>query len=176
MANQGKWVIVGILVTAVVAASGAWYYQFVQGRRVLEQWGPENALRMRLAPQCTLFALQPSPASTETDTAERQTLSIGGGLHWVTWQRELAGTPGFVHARQALIQDASYAWDATTVDTGPWSYALRFVDDAGVTLLAFDLEHNVIANADTLPQRANIGPISQGLQKYFGEQSTRPER
>ena len=164
------------------AASSAWYYQYQQGQQVLAHWGVEHAGRIRLAPRCKLLKLDKASVTDETRTdaagaAEMAGTSMGryleiGGVNFpIRWERDLTGAPGFVHARHALIQDASYDWGNATAATNDWDYAIFFQDDGGTTILAFDLEHAVVANAEDLRQRASIAPTINGFRSYFAELS-----
>lgn len=156
MANRGKLLIGGILAVAVLAATVAWWYQFHQGQRVLQLWGAESAYLIRLAPDCTLSELGSQAGRS----------------------RELSGQPGFIHARQALIQDASYDWLGTTAlaqrttDSAQWQYELVFREADRSTRLWLDLDNDWI-HAPDRGVVADISPIADGLRTFIGEQLRR---
>jgi len=164
MARHGQRLILGMLAIAVVAAGGAWWYQYQQGQRVLALWGADNAFRIRLAPDCDLLKLRPA----ETPGAEQ--ISIAGQHRAITSIHPIGHAQGFVHARQALIVDASYDWEAETQVPADWQYALRFRDGQGATILAFDLEQALVVDIDHPDRRAKIPSMSSGLRRFFAEQ------
>ena len=170
MPNRGKLLICGILFVALIAASVAWWYQHRQGQRILQFLGPQAAYRIRMAPNTELLQLAPLK-STTTDVAE--SLVIAETSYRICDIMDMSQRPGLVHARQALIQDASYVWDArpdpisSSVD---WQWALRFTDSEGTTFLAFDLTQGIVCHLGD-DAYANIRPIREGLQTYFQEQT-----
>lgn len=192
MANRGKSLIIGLFIVAFIAAGYAWWHTYHQGTRVLGWWGNEAAYRIRLADDCTLYALGPPSLSNPngltaiTPSAERRAeqLKLAGQTHPVVDQKQIAGLPGFVHARQALIQDASFQWQAasgapgTDTRTGlpgdvsgqSFPFALRFVDAEGQTTLAFDLEHRLLFHQEASKSVQLEPTIVDGLRTYFSEQ------
>ena len=164
MPQRGKLIIIGMLSLALIAATSAWWYQYRQGRRILEFWGAADALRIRLAPDCQLLWLK-RPADTGDSLLE-----IQGEVWAIHSDCAIDDRRGFVHARQALIQDASFLWEEALRPTGPWQCALRFTDDRGETLLAFDLDHGVVVHVHAEGRHANIRPITAGLRRFFHEQ------
>ena len=170
MPNRGKLLICGILFVGLIAASVAWWYQHQQGQRILQLWGPQAAYRIRMAPKTELLQLAPLE-STATDLAEP--LVIAETSYRIRNIMDMSQRPGLVHARQALIQDASYVWDARPDPTSSsidWQWALRFTDSKGTTLLAFDLTQGIICHLGH-DAYANIRPIREGLRTYFQEQT-----
>ncbi len=170
MPNRGQLVIIGMATAAVAAAAGAWWYQYQQGQRILGLWGAPTAYRIRLAPECDLLWLEPQAAAGDG------AIRIQDSNWRIRAQRAVGNAPGFVHARQALIQDASYDWATPPVLTGPWQFALRFREGPHETLLAFDLEHATVLEPGMPGRTANIGPICAGLQRFFEEQGRGVER
>jgi hypothetical protein len=165
MPIRGKLVIVAILTVALLAASAAWWHVYRQGRRVLQLWGAATASRIRLASECELLWLQPAGTGHDSD------LLIDGRRWSVTRRADLTNARGWVHARQALIEDRSYLWthSAAPTERAVWEYAVRFRNDQGETLLVFDLHSGQVLEP-ALNRRADIGPIAVGLRTFFAEQ------
>ena len=175
MPNRGKFVIVLILLAGILAASTAWWHQRRQGRRVLQLWGAESAYRIRIAPRSELLQLLTEQANFSSDL---ESLRVGSQTFRIGAIIEISNQSGFVHARQALIQDASYDWTKLPTPTDlrrRWTWALRFSDKRGSTLLALDLDQGIICDVER-GIVANIQPIRDGLRLYFSEraQATQP--
>lgn len=158
----GKYLIMLIVAVALAAATGAWWYQYRQGQRILSLWGADTAFRIRLAPDCELWQLEPSKEPQGDLQTDNRTWSI-------VQRRSLAGSPGLLHARQALIQDASYAWHEAIPARIAWKYAVTFGQSDERTVLLFDLEQGIVQDADHPARQANIQPIADGLQAFFQE-------
>jgi hypothetical protein len=169
MLQRGKLVIVSMVVVALVAAAFAWWHQYQRGARVLAIWGPEHAGRIRLAGDCELWQLEPHSADSPRDLGDG--LTIGGKWWTISRRVSVHGAPGFIHARQALIQDASHDWSTSRPDPPPrWTYALCFRDASGQTVVAFDAQaaHACLADQpQTISRLIDIGP---GLVVFFSEQ------
>ena len=165
MPNQGKRVIGTIVTVALLAAGFAWWYAYQHGQRILTLWGPDAAYRIRLAPDCELLTLAPAPQPGNSD------LVIDSRGWTIRGRVDLSNAPGFVHARQALIEDSSYRWEIPVAasDTPTWEYAIRFRDEHGETLLVFDLRRSQVLDLDQ-NRRADIAPIAAGLKTFFTEQ------
>jgi hypothetical protein len=169
MPNHGKLVTASILTVAIAAAGFAWWYTYRQGQRILSLWGAEAARRIRLAPDCELLELTPA------DGAEAVAWQLDGQPWSIRRRVSLRQARGFVHARQALIEDGSYRWHPDPAPQRPdqWQYALRFRDAQGETVLIFDLDRGQVLDPDR-GQRADIQPIAAGLAQYFREQLEAP--
>jgi hypothetical protein len=169
MLQRGKLVIVGMVSVAAVAAGFAWWHQYLRGARVLAIWGSVHAGRIRLADDCELWRLE--PRSTDSPREVANGLAIGGRIWTISRRVRVSGAPGFIHARQALIQDASHDWSASQPDPSPrWTYALRFRDASGQTIVAFDEQAARACLAEepqTISRLIDIGP---GLVLFFENQ------
>jgi hypothetical protein len=164
--NSGKLVILGIAVAALTAAGFAWWYHYQQGRRALTYWGAEEAELIRRAPRVELLRLSsPSPSAADSPSSNQSVLGRD-----ITDRRDLAQARGLVHARQALISDASFLWDSNAPAAPVWEYALRFSDGARTVTLVFDLEQGYARSASSAAP-VKLGPtLARGLEKFFGEQ------
>ena len=165
--NQGKWLIVAMISVGLAAGGITWWYQYRQSVRVIELWSPEVTYQIRMAPECQLLRL------TSTPTGEGiGVLDIDGAIWGITQVQDISKAAGIVHARQALIHDASYDWTAAppATSSGGWTEAIRFQEGAQQTTLLFDLEQGIVRNqADQ--QTSRITPlIRAGLRTFFDEQ------
>ena len=179
MTVNGKTVILLILAVALGSATLAWWNQYRRGQRVLELWGPDVAYRIRLAPDTELLSLAASPAEPPPAPADANTaltpasLAVGSRVFAIEDRRNLTGSPGLVHARQALIQDSSYEWDAPTPDSEiTWRYALQFRDPRATpstTLLLIDPETGWVMESQRATAARLVPLIRQGLERLFRE-------
>jgi len=173
MMVNGKTVILLILAVALGSATLSWWNQYRRGQRVLELWGPEVAYRIRLAPETELLALAGASADPANPSSSDSTLAIGPRVFTIEQRRNLTGSPGLVHARQALIQDSSYEWDAATPEAEiVWRYALQFRDprdNRSTSLLLVDTETGWVMESQRATAARLVPLIRQGLERLFRE-------
>jgi len=132
----GKLVILFIFGLSTGMGGYAWWHHYHQGRQCLELWGSEVGELIRYAPVVQAIEL------TEEEGANRERIRIGKQTRTVRKLVEISETPGLVHGRQALIEDASFQWNASAGnEPGEWSYALQFVDEARLATIAFDVSN-----------------------------------
>ncbi len=143
----------------------AWWYQFQQGRRALDYWNAEGAYLIRRAPHVDLLRLSELSAVGAADkTGEGAVLGRA-----IVERHDLSHAKGLTHARQALITDASFAWDSPVEGTPNWEYALCFREDERATTIAFDLTSGYARSQDA-PAPLALGPtLIRGLRTFFGE-------
>ena len=148
--QSGKAVIVGIFLLAILATGYAWRVQYQRGRQTLQFWGSELALAIRHAEQVDLIVVDATDGN--------RTIPLNG-------------TRGLVHARQALVVDASYDWDADVENLTPkWEYGLRFTDGAETHAIWFDLEQALAGTADGT-HKVKL-TITDGLRTFLSEKVT----
>ena len=164
--NQGKWLIVAMISAGLAAGGIAWWYQYRQSVRVIELWSPEVTYQIRMAPDCQLLRLTSNPAGDGEGVLE-----VDGVLWGITQTQDVSKALGIVHARQALIHDASYDWTANPTASSPaWTEAIRFQEGSEQTTLLFDLEQGIVRNQAN-EQTGRITPLIQtGLRTFFDEQ------
>ena len=132
--NRGKLVIVFIFGLSTAMGVYAWWFHYQQGKRCLQLWGSETATRIRFAPRVEAMVLGDADPS-----ADAGTLTIGGRSVAIRQRARIEEVPGLLHARYALLEDASFQWDAALADQpATWQYAMRFEDDDGAVVLLFD--------------------------------------
>lgn len=168
--NSGRWVIVTILTMAIAATAFAWWFRGQQGHRALDFWGSEAAYAIRFGPEVTAWQLQ---REQQPDADE---FEIDGETWWAI-ESELSKAKGLVHARQALIEDASYRWDDSQLDTPNWDYALRFAGEMPpssngaarlpVTLL-IDSQRELIRRRESDQSILRV-TIGKGLEIFLSE-------
>ncbi|MCP4194514.1 MAG: hypothetical protein GY768_28235 [Planctomycetaceae bacterium] len=162
--NRGKLLILIMLTAGLTAGIVAWWYQYQQGVRVLELWDAEMAFQIRMAPECQLLQLnQPGIESDEQ--------IIIAGVPWGVGDRiEIGQARGIIHARQALISDASYNWNSDPPAHPVWTEAIAFGSGPLQQTFALDLKQGVIRNLNQGNQ-GNLAPhVAAGLRKFLDEQ------
>jgi hypothetical protein len=165
--GSGKLLTVLILLIAALAAAVAWWHHMNKGRRALAFWGGQVAYRMRTAESVELWVL----ASGDEFPARQAT--FGGRVLPIAKVIDISQAPGLVHARQALISDASFDWEAAAGATKPsWQYAIRFTSAGESSFVLLDLERAWAAEGDD-PGRVAKMVIGKGLRAFLEEQIQR---
>ena len=159
--HSGTLVIAAIVLAAVGASTFAWWHQYQQGRKALDYWTSEGARLIRRAPKVELIRLGEPPPG------EERTLLLGRPI---AERRDISRAPGLVHARQALISDASFYWEGPSPATPRWEYVLRFENGGEAILIALDLTGGYAGKAGDKPP-LRLGPtLQKGLRTFFAEQ------
>jgi len=176
----GTWLVVGLLLLGLAAASTGVWFQRHQTRRCLEFYGPAAARRISAAPVVELLIVQPG--------------SEPGRLACRT-RIDVSKAPGLVHLRRGLVEDANFTWQAAATSASPearrpsearlpsevWDAALVFSEPAasdaagnagrsggGQTTLVIDIDPagGAIAMLGQ-PGRMGLGRIGPGLEKWI---------
>jgi hypothetical protein len=127
MLDRGKLAVLTMFAVALAAAMFAWWWNYSRGQRALEFYGPKAAHLIRTAPKVELLLVGISDA----DPVE--TLPESGPVMRVI---DISRAPGLVHARTALLDDASYDWNAVALPQ-EFEHCLRFSDGKDQVVLAF---------------------------------------
>jgi hypothetical protein len=185
--GSGKFVIVGILGLALVAAGGSWLVRYNATHRAARFWGPETARLIRDAPQVKLYreplaipraireALPPGAKESDVDAA-------GASVNQKITDSaiDVSNAHGLVHLRNALLDDRNFNWPAD-------EYLLVLPDEMGYWWLQF--EDPMSGKAAVIwfsrdcsqalrtrhPDGSNKGalissePIAAGLREIFAE-------
>lgn len=168
MQVNGKLVTIVLLVVAVAAASYAWWFQFSRGQRALEYWQGNNAAVIRHGDRAELLVLAEPAESIEAAAVDR--LTIDGRDYAIVQRATLDQAPGFVHARHALIDDASYLWEKPLPEKIAWSHALKFENKAGEAVtVVIDLEAGWLLRIDRDRPLAMDEILQSGLKQFFAE-------
>lgn len=145
---SGSWLVGGIVVIAVLAATITITWHWSQSRFAVGYWGGENATHIRAAEVVQLVDLANEAANQDISDAK-----------------------GLVHFRQALIEDASFSGAVPVAEASPlWQVEVVFTEEGtqSSTTVLFDLEKGLVG----LPDRGevlNATPISEGLRKFFAD-------
>ena len=162
---QGKFLILMIFGTALAAAVFAWSFQYLRGRRILELWGADNARLIRVdAEKITLLVL------AEGDASEDE-VEIDGVPHGISQGKEILEVPGIIHARQSLIEDASFLWEKPRGDCeAQWTRALRVSRGEHIATVLFDTNCGRARLLETGNEAAIAPKIFSGWQTFLDEQ------
>jgi hypothetical protein len=163
-----------MLAVALAAALSSLWYHYRTGHRSVEFWGSDTAVLIAKAPQAEALRLAAAD-SNGADNGSRPLAALG---LTVVEQSPLGQARGFSNIRRALVQDATFDWQARRPMTAPaWRYALRLVDGSRTAIVLFDFESSQIALA-TAPAAASLDrDAALGLQTFLEEQfpnSSRP--
>jgi hypothetical protein len=170
--NQGKLVIVFIFGLSAVMGGYAWWHHFTQGRQCVEFWGAEAAEMIRYAPVVEVMKLAPLEAD------DMETIQIQGEPYAVSASKDITETPGLVHARQALIEDASFLWEVVRSGPTSWQYVLRFADGDQQISVALDGDQGRVVLVGT-DRQATLKPhlataYQSRLPKWLGVEVAEP--
>ncbi|MEO8495349.1 MAG: hypothetical protein ABI614_09780 [Planctomycetota bacterium] len=156
--NRGKLVIAFIFGLSAVMGGYAWWHHYTQGRQCVVLWGAETGEAIRYAPQVEVMRLDVAGApDAETIQIQDQPLKIVA-------RKDITNTPGLVHARQALIEDASFLWKADLAGPSNWQYLLRFTDGDKQVSVAFDCDQGRVRLVGTDRQAALKPHLTAGYQ------------
>lgn len=138
-----------VAVAAGLSIFAAWY-RYQAGDAALRFWGKETALQIRSAPRVELLAIEPG-AAPENESGEAQRATIGGDSYQITRTIDITEARGLIHARHALLEDASLDPAAPPPDAPPaWTRLLRFTDrEGGAALIAIDPETGWLCRVET---------------------------
>jgi len=166
--TSGKLLTLGLIAIAIAAAAFAWWFQFSRGRRALAYWGGADAAVIRHGERAALLVIGPEGKGAKLD--------IGGAEYEITRVVPLDNAPGFVHARHALIDDASYQWDAAPPQSVTWTHALQFEDARGRTVtVAISLTDGVLLPLTSNHPLTMSETLQSGLKDFFEEQDRQQE-
>jgi hypothetical protein len=167
MKNSGNQLILGMMLVALLMASFAWWYRYNQGQRVLSHWGREPSMMMRYAPTLELWKLQPAGESSS------ETIQIGDRKLEIVERLDITKVPGIVHARQSLVEDASFDWQASgdIVCQPSWPWAFSFVDQDRRTTVAFDFDCDMAQLLGSDRRQVLVKKVTEGLELIISEQN-----
>lgn len=161
-----RLVIVAMFVLAVAAATTAIWYLRGLSRRTVEQWGPAAGQLILQAPHIEAWLLEPVG---EEEAPPAAAIDVEGQHLAVVERRDISQAPGITNVRRALMNDASYAWDASTRDAPRWTHALQFSEaDRKATLLFSHNPPQVMLLDDDRPLSPHR--IASGLHVFLEEQ------
>ena len=166
--GSGKFVIIGILGLALVAAGGSWLFRYNATHRAARFWGSETAQLIRDAPKVTFFV---------ADAAQD---------HLVEPNIDVSSAHGLAHLRNALLEDWNFEWPVSVdrlppaaKDLGHWwlSFEDPMSGKSAVIYFSTDCAQALLAQH---PDGIQVGkpistaPIAPGLREIFAEFAAQP--
>jgi len=179
--KRDRIVVLAILGLGIGATGFAGWFRWSQGHRAQEFWGAEVSQRIRFAKEVELIWLESPLVDVsgahllQAGTPAADVMSIDGDQWSVLRRADIASARGLIHARQALIQDATFRWIAQSpASDSHWTHAMVLGDadsDADRVILLFDLANANEGFVRELKAKEKIQlTIPQGFQSFFSEQ------
>jgi hypothetical protein len=142
--GRGKLVVALIMGLAVGAAGFAWWWNYAGSRKALEFYGAQGAHLIRTAPTVEILVLAAQDSAVEGESSG-DFVTYQGKSRPVSRRIDISRAPGLIHARTALLDDASYAnQPLRTISGEPPSELIRFSDGRGEALLAFSFPERIV--------------------------------
>lgn len=145
MEAKGKWAVIAVAVVAISMSTFGWWWNLQRGKRSLEFWSPQTAFEIRQGKVVTAFRLA-GDQSAETLLTDRPAWHIEE-------QKDVSTVAGLIHARNSLLDDASFLWDAPPPTDVRWTHSLWFEgapnEKPHRAQVLFDLDHGYMANLRT---------------------------
>jgi hypothetical protein len=173
---SGKFVIIGIVTVALVAAATSLWVRYNTTHRAAKFWGSQAARLIRDAPKVTLFRM-PSADTIRLakDNAARACFDHSA--------YDISQARGLVHLRNALLDDRSFIWPSPaekwptfTVDGAYW--LLSFYDpksgQSAIVMFSQDCRQATGQKPRFMAYElttVSTQPIAAGLVEMFAEQT-----
>jgi hypothetical protein len=181
--DPGRAIVVLLVVLgAALAAVNVWFRYSATGQ-IHEQWGTKAMLRIAESPQAELWELAEAPDASAM-SVEDDDIAIGNRTYRIHKRSDLTRARGFVHLRNSLGQDASYAFACDLAPPNEWRWAIAFFDgdrasrDAR-TVVLFDADVRWAALAVPIGE-ANAVELSDktaaGIKIFLNEQGANERR
>jgi len=149
--SSGTWVVVLIAIAACIATGISIWHHRQQTRNSMEYWGSDNARLIRYAPEVRLYRLEGNQAE-EWETLDSMNVSK---------------TPGLIHFRQALIEDASFSGNVVPGEPVEWSLAIQFREARGPqTIVLIDTTFSYVKSLQN-DAILDAQPIGNGLKTFL---------
>lgn len=163
MELRGQHVVLGLLLLGVGAAGFAVWYQRSMTDQALAFWGADVALALGNPEKLELVTLAPvDPAGSE------ERLSLGGREFAVVTRQDITTAPGVTHARQALLENASFDFASPPPATpATWTHVLLIARGETKATIAFDFAARRV-RLDEAAREATLGERLVGDQKTKG--------
>ena len=165
--NQGRVIILGMLVLGCAVGGLSVWLHHEMSRRPLDWWSSEARELIQTAPRVDALRLAPPPANAED---AGNVVAIGREQYSVVSRiKNLEGMDGMAHLRDALLEDANFDWTAAPPAKPPrWQYGLELRDGQRRLTVVFDFSAGVIGSTDS-DRTLKIAKVAQGWQEFFAE-------
>jgi hypothetical protein len=150
MFDRGKLAVLAILLLATALAGGAWWWNYHRSRRCLALYGSEAAYLIRTAPKVEL---------------------VLGGAEPI----DISRAAGLVHARTALLDDASYEWDAVPSTSPEELHLVRFTRAGTHVTLGFSQAGNGVFIGETRREAMLDQKTADGWRAFLARQLAPPD-
>lgn len=177
--NRGQLVILFIFgVSSAMGLFAVWSHH-QQGHRCLAIFGSETANLIRHAPRVQLYVLaneieastKPADAVDKSTSPHAEPLTIDRRQFAVLQHLDISDSRGLVHARHALIADASYVWSDGKVCAIPtWKHALKFTDGERTAILLLDFDNDVLSTDAGIKQLVMRNEMTRAEKSFFEKQ------
>lgn len=151
--SRGSFAILTMVFVAFGLAIFASWFRYRAGDDALRFWGNESALRIRTAETVTLQLLpeEGEEASASPPSAPIGNINIEGVSHIILKSIDISSARGLIHARHAILEDASLDLTATAPPSPHhWDRIVKFTaKDGAETTLAINLDTGWICRPDT---------------------------
>jgi hypothetical protein len=145
---------------ALAAAGFAWWWNVTSKKQSLAFYGPAVARLIGKAKTVELIEVEPAK---EDD--KREIIAIGDRRFAVVSHHDVSQAPGLIHARTALLDDASYEWQAP-LHLSLRPFFVRFANEQNETILALDTTARLLARCDTGATVRLNQKIASGWQQF----------
>lgn len=160
MPDRGKLAVLTMLSLALAAAAFAWWWNVTSKKQSLAFYGPAAARLIGKARTVELIEVEPA---NEDDL--RELVAIGDRRFAIVSRHDVSQAPGLIHARTALLDDASYEWPAPIRLTPPL-FLVRFADEENEAVLALDTVARLLTRCDTGATVRLNEKIAAGWQQF----------
>lgn len=171
MPDRGKLAVLTMLGLALAAAAFAWWWNVTSKKESLAFYGPAAARLIGKARTVELIEVEPAKFDDS-----RECYIAGADNFALLSRHDVSRAPGLIHARTALLDDASYEWPARpllleegrreSVASRSTFFLVRFADESSETILAFDTTARLLTRADTGATVRLNEKIAAGWQQF----------
>jgi hypothetical protein len=167
MFDRGKLAVLAMLALALAAAAFAWWWNVQSKRQSLAFFGPEAARLIGKAPKVELVSVELDAETPAMPRGSDEHISIGDQHFTVRSRHDVSQAQGLIHARTALLDDASFEWQSPPGEDSPELVVVRFADAGRQTLVALDCPNRQLIRCDT-GAKVRLNPkISAGWQQFI---------
>jgi hypothetical protein len=180
---QGKWLIIGVGLVALVGSLGSWTFRYYATHRSTAFWSPQIMQLIRDAPNVTLYKHPIVP--TDTLVADFQDVSATEAAiqkHIDSTAIDISNAKGLVNLRYAFSDDGNFDWPAQddhwpnpADDIGYWWLTFLDPSNGKTTTIWFseDCRQALRAAPDSNGKLhgtpISTEPMAAGLREMFGD-------